>query len=63
MFHNNIVKISEKLDVEFVENLPLKYLLYRFLHNSLSFFFTMGKSENICFLFFFKPVTRIKLCA
>ena len=31
MFHNNIVKISEKIEqAELVENLPPSYLLYRF---------------------------------
>ena len=34
MFHNNIVKISEKNEqAELVENLPQSYLLYRILHN------------------------------
>ena len=32
MFHNNIVKISEKLNKRDVENLPPIYLPYRFLH-------------------------------
>ena len=37
MFHNNIVKISEKLNKWNVENLPQNYLPYRFLHNLHSF--------------------------
>ena len=38
MFHNNIVKISEKNEqAELVENLPPKYLPYKFLHNLHSF--------------------------
>ena len=39
MFHNNIVKISEKIErAELVENLPPSYLPYEFLHNFHSFF-------------------------
>ena len=38
MFHNNIVKISEKIEqAELAENLPPSYLPYRFLHNLHSF--------------------------
>ena len=38
MFHNNIVKISEKIQqAELVENLPPSYLPYKFLHNLHSF--------------------------
>ena len=38
MFHNYIVKISEKNEQsELVENLPPSYLPYRFLHNLHSF--------------------------
>ena len=38
MFHNNTVKISEKIEQEeLVENLPPSYLPYRFLHNLRSF--------------------------
>ena len=38
MFHNNIVKISEKIkQVKLVENLPPSYLPYRFLHDLASF--------------------------
>ena len=38
MFHNNIVKISEKTEqVKLVENLPPSYLPYKFLHNFHSF--------------------------
>ena len=38
MFHNNIVKISEKIEqVKLVENLPPSYLPYKFLHNFHSF--------------------------
>ena len=38
MFHNNIVKISEKNEqVELVENLAPNYLPYRFLHDLASF--------------------------
>ena len=38
MFHNIIVKISEKNEQEeLVENLPPNYLSYRFLHNLHSF--------------------------
>ena len=38
MFHNNIVKISEKNEqADLVENLPPNYLPYRFLHNLHSF--------------------------
>ena len=44
MFYNNIVKISEKLKVEHVENLAPSYLQ---LSASFGFIFTMGKSENI----------------
>ena len=34
MFHNNIMKISEKNEqAELVENLSPSYLPYRFLHN------------------------------
>ena len=50
MFHNNIVKISEKIELaELDENLPPSYLPYRFLHNFHSDIFTLGKSENIWF--------------
>ena len=38
MFHNIIVKISEKTEsAELIENLPPSYLPYRFLHNLHSF--------------------------
>ena len=38
MFHDNIVKISEKTEqVELVENLPPSYLPYRYLHTLPSF--------------------------
>ena len=38
MFHNSIVKISEKIEqAEVDENLPPSYLPYRFLHNLHSF--------------------------
>ena len=39
MFYNNIVKISEKLNllVELIENLAPSYLPYRFLHDLASF--------------------------
>ena len=38
MFHNNIVKISEKIEqLKLVENLPPSYLPYKFLHNFHSF--------------------------
>ena len=38
MFHNNIVKISEKIEqVKLVENLHPSYLPYKFLHNFHSF--------------------------
>ena len=38
MFHNNILKISEKIEkAELVENLRGSYLPYRFLHNLRSF--------------------------
>ena len=38
MFHNNIVKISEKIgQAEVVENLPPSYLHFRFLQNLNSF--------------------------
>ena len=34
MFHNNIMKMLEKLNkTEHVENLPPSYLPYAFLHN------------------------------
>ena len=34
LFHNDIVKISEKIErLELAENLPPHYLPYRFLHN------------------------------
>ena len=36
MFHNNIMKISEK-QVKLVKNLPPSYLPYKFLHNFHSF--------------------------
>ena len=40
MIQNNIVKISEKNEQgELVENLPLSYLPYRFLHNLHSFYY------------------------
>ena len=37
MFQNNIVKISEKMNKQDVENLSPNYLSYRFLHNLHSF--------------------------
>ena len=37
MFHNYIVKTSEKLNKRNFENLPSIYLPYRFLHNLHSF--------------------------
>ena len=38
IFHNNIVKISEKTEqAELVENLPPSYLPYKFLDNFHSF--------------------------
>ena len=37
MFHNNTVKILEKLNKLLVENLAPNYLLYRFLHDLASF--------------------------
>ena len=38
MFHNNIVKISEKNEqAELVENLPPSFLPYKFLQNLHSF--------------------------
>ena len=61
MFHNNIVKISEKKkkkkkmkQAERIENLPPSYLTYRFLHNLHSFLlwekvklFDFFKNKNI----------------
>ena len=59
MFHNNIVKISEKIEqVELVENLAPNYLPCRFLHDFASFVL-WGKSEK--YLIFLKSMTRIKL--
>ena len=50
MFHNNIVKISEKIErAEPVENLPPSYLTYRFLHNLHSIYYG-NESENIWLL-------------
>ena len=47
MFHNNTVKISEKIEQEeLVENLPPSFLPNRFLHN-LHSFLLWKKSENI----------------
>ena len=38
MFHNNIVKFSEKMEhAELVKNLPTSNQPYRFLHNLHSF--------------------------
>ena len=49
MVHNNIVKISEKLNKENLLKLCLpSYLPYKFLHN-LHSFFIMGERENIQF--------------
>ena len=51
MFHNNIVKISEKIEqAELVENLPSSYLPYKFLHNFHSFLLL----EKVKILDFFK---------
>ena len=51
MFHNNIVKNSEKNEqAELVENLPQSYLPYRILHN-LHSILLWEKVENIWFFF------------
>ena len=58
MFHNNIVKISEKLNKQnLLKNLPPSYLPYRFLHNLHSFLLW----EKVKIFDFLKPLTRIKL--
>ena len=50
MFHNNIVKISEKNEqVALVENLPPSYLSYRFLHNLHSFLLWEKEKIFDCF--------------
>ena len=60
MFHDNIVKISEKNEQgELVENLPPSYLPYRFLHNLHSFL--LWEKVKIFDFFLKKPMTRIKL--
>ena len=56
MFHNNIVKITEKNEqAESVEKLPSSYL-----HN-LHSFFTMELWEKVKIFDFIKTMTRIKL--
>ena len=60
MFHNKVVKISEKYQqAELVENLPPRYLNYWFLHD-LASFLLCGKVEMEQFDFK-KAMTRIKL--
>ena len=60
MFHNNIVKISEKNEQEeLVENLPPSYLPYRFLQN-LHSYLLWKKQKYLIFFFFFKSRTRTR---
>ena len=48
MFHDNTVKISEKIEqVEFIEILPQKNQLIQSLHHLLPFCFTVGKGKTV----------------
>ena len=62
MFHNNIVKISEKLNERslLVENLLSNYLPYKFKHYLHSFL--LRKKVKI-FDFYLKPMATINFCA
>ena len=57
MFHNNIMKTSEKIEqAELTENLPPSYLPYRFLHNLHSIL----PWEKVKIFYFLKTIDKNK---